>query len=130
ADLALEAAAADRADGSAVGGDEQPSALPPIGGPADPDDRGKRHRLAPGRALFDRAEDFLQLAHVPSSLPPLSGFDGGYSPGHDLGRGRAPGRAARPGWAEPVLHPAGREADTRRARVASSPGGPSGRARA
>ena len=61
-DVTLEAATADVADRSAVLGDQQPGAGPPVRGSADGDDRGERHPFALGGQGLDRLEDVADLA--------------------------------------------------------------------
>ncbi len=63
-DVALQAAAGDVADRSAVLGDQQPCAGPTVRRSADRDDRGERHPFALGGQGLDRVEHVADLAHT------------------------------------------------------------------
>ncbi len=67
--VAFEAAPADRADGLPVRRNEEPGALATIRRTLDPNDGRQGELIALGPALFDGAEDVLELAHDTTSVP-------------------------------------------------------------
>src|SRR5204863_122507 len=80
--VALETSPADGADGISVRRYEKPGPLATIGRALDPDDGCQRELIASGPALFDGAEDVLELAHDVISVPRKHVREWGEAPGY------------------------------------------------